>query len=587
MRYDLESDKELHIQISMKEKFIFLALIFSWTAYGQTIKSGETYADLLFVNAEIYTVDAAKSWAEAMAIKDGKIIYIGSLHEAKKYQTKLTKIIDCEGRFIMPAFYDLHCHILQAVLDEERYFKIQSSSLEGTIKKIQDGITKQKKNTWITGAGYFPEIFGEKGPNKTLLDSLIPDKPAFFFDIGYHNIWVNSKALQLADINKETIYKGHDDWIVKDKITGEPTGWIKEDARELITHMAPKTNYLQADLKYTFSRVAEMLAENGIVSIQDPSSFDINLLRLYHSADSMGLIKSFNVSFGLPYLIKNDNLSLDKRLSDLMKLSKKYQSKNVKTKTVKLFIDGALESKTAAVLEPYLNSMERGTLLYDSLQLKIIIQKLDSAGFQLHFHATGDRAIRASLDGIEYAININGNNFRRHQIAHANLPHPDDIPRFCKLGIIANMQLWWMDNSTYYTELLPSIIGEKRVQQMHPFKSFSNQGCLLSVGSDYPVTALSPFQAIQKAITRKDIDSKNEQIIGEKEHLDLPETIAAFTMGGAYAQFMEKEAGSLEIGKWADFILLDKNLFAIDPTEIHKTKLLKTFYRGKQVFKNK
>ena len=571
----------------MKEKLIFIVFFFICTAQGQTIKSAGAYADMLFVNAEIYTVDATKSWAQAMAIRDGKIIYIGSMQEAKKYQTKFTKIIDCEGRFIMPAFYDLHCHILQAVLDEERYCKIQSSSIEGTIRKIQDGITKQKMNTWITGAGYFPELFGDAGPNKSLLDSLIPDKPAFFFDIGYHNIWVNSRALQLANINKETIYKDHADWIVKNKITGEPTGWIKEDARELVTHIAPRTNYVEADLKYTFSRVAEMLAENGIVSIQDPSSFDINLLKLYHSADSMGLIKSFNVSFGLPYLIKNDTLSLDERLSDLIKLSKRYQSKNVKTKTVKLFIDGTLESKTAAVFELYLNSGERGTLLYDSLQLKIIIQKLDSAGFQLHFHAIGDRAIRASLDGIEYAIHINGNNFRRHQIAHANLPHPDDIPRFRKLGVIANMQLWWMDNSTYYTELLPSIIGEKRVQQLHPFKSFSNQGSLLSVGSDYPATPLSPFEAIQKAITRKDIDSKNEKIIGEKECLDLPETIAAYTIGGAYAQFMEKEAGSLEIGKWADFILLDKNVFAIDPTEIHKTKLLKTFYRGKQVFKNK
>jgi predicted amidohydrolase YtcJ len=149
------------------------------------------------------------------------------------------------------------------------------------------------------------------------------------------------------------------------------------------------------------------------------------------------------------------------------------------------------------------------------------------------------------------------------------------------------MQLWWMDNSAYYTELLPPIIGDQRVKQHHPFKSFANQGSLLSVGSDYPVTTLNPFEAIQKAITRKDIDSDNKQIISEKECLDLPETIAAYTIGGAYAQFMEKEAGSLEIGKWADFILLDKNLFAIDPEEIHKTKLLKTFYRGKQVFKNK
>ena len=571
----------------MKVYLISIALIFSWTTYGQNIKNSRTYADMLIVNAEIYTVDGAKTWAEAMALKDGKIIYVGSLLESKKFQTKLTKIIDCEGQFIMPGFYDLHCHILQAVLDEERYCKIQSNSIEGTIKKIQDGITKQKKNSWITGAGYFPELFSEAGPNKGLLDSLIPDKPAFFYDIGYHNIWANSKALQLAQINKETVYKDHDDWIAKDKITGEPTGWIKEDARELVTHLAPKANYLQADLKFIFSRVANILAENGIVSVQDPSSFDINLLKLYHSADSMGLINSFNVSFGLPYLIKNDKLSLNQRLSDLIALSEKYKSKNVKTKTVKLFIDGTLESKTAAVLEPYLNSVERGTLLYDSLQLKIIIQKLDSAGFQLHFHATGDRAVRASLDGIEYAIQVNGNNFRRHQIAHANLPLPFDILRFRKLGVIANMQLWWMDNSTYYTDLLPTIIGEKRVQQLHPFKSFSNQGSLLSVGSDYPATPLSPFEAIQKAITRKDIDSKNEQIIGEKECLDLPETIAAFTIGGAYAQFMEKEAGSLEIGKWADFILLDKNLFAIDPMEIHKIKLLKTFYRGNEVLKNK
>ena len=571
----------------MKVKFIFIAIVISWTAYGQSIKSVGTYADILIVNAEIYTVDAAKRWAEAMAIKDGKIIFIGSLKEAKKFQTKRTRTIDCEGRFIMPAFYDLHCHILQAVLDEEKYCKIQSSTLEGTIKKIQECIIKQEKNSWITGSGYFLELFGETGPNKSLLDSLIPDKPAFFYDMGYHDIWANSRALQLANINKETIYKDNPDWIAKDKITGEPTGWLKEDARVLITHLAPKQNYLQADLKYTFSRISDMLAENGIISIQDPSSFDINLLRIYHGADSMGLIKSFNVSFGLPYLIKDDNLSLDGRLSDIIRLSKKYQSENVKTKTVKLFIDGTLESKTAAVLEPYINSMERGTLLYDSMLLKIIIQKIDSAGFQLHFHAIGDRAIRESLNGIEYAISVNGNNFRRHQISHANLPHADDIGRFYKLGVISNMQLWWMDNSTYYTELLPSIIGYQRVKQLHPFKSFANQGSLLSVGSDYPVTTLNPFEAIQKAITRKEIDSNNEQIISENECLDLPETIAAYTIGGAYAQFMEKEAGSLEIGKWADFILLDKNLFTIDPTEIHKTKLLKTFYRGKQVFKNK
>jgi predicted amidohydrolase YtcJ len=571
----------------MKVKFIFIALIISWTTYGQNIKRVATYADILIVNAEIYTVDAAKSWAEAMAIKDGKIIFIGSLKEAKKFQTKLTRTIDCKGQFIMPAFYDLHCHILQAVLDEEKYCKIQSSTLEGTIKKIQEGIIKQEKNSWITGAGYFPELFGETGPNKNLLDSLIPDKPAFFYDVGFHNIWANSRALKLANINKETIYKDNPGWITKDRITGDPTGWLKEDARVLITHLAPKQNYLQADLKYTFSRISDMLAENGIISIQDPSSFDINLLKIYHRADSMGLIKSFNVSFGLPYLIKDDNHSLDERLSDLIRLSKKYQSENVKTKTVKLFIDGSLESKTAAVLEPYINSVERGMLLYDSMLLKIIIQKIDSAGFQLHFHAIGDRAIRESLNGIEYAISVNGNNFRRHQISHANLPHPDDIERFYKLGVISNMQLWWMDNSTYYTELLPSIIGYQRVKKLHPFKSFANQGSLLSVGSDYPVTTLNPFEAIQKAITRKDIDSNNEQIISENECLDLPETIAAYTIGGAYAQFMEKEAGSLEIGKWADFILLDKNLFAIDPSEIHKTKLLKTFYRGKQVFRNK
>lgn len=571
----------------MKVKFIFIALVISWTAYGQSIKSVGTYADILIVNAEIYTVDAAKSWAEAMAIKDGKIIFIGSLKEAKKFQTKRTRTIDCEGRFIMPAFYDLHCHILQAVLDEEKYCKIQSSTLEGTIKKIQECIIKQEKNSWITGSGYFPEIFGETGPDKSLLDSLIPDKPAFFYDVGFHNIWANSRALKLANINKETIYKDNPGWITKDRITGDPTGWLKEDARVLITHLAPKQNYLQADLKYTFSRISDMLAENGIISIQDPSSFDINLLKIYHRADSIGLIKSFNVSFGLPYLIKDDNLSLDGRLSDLIRLSKKYQSENVKTKTVKLFIDGSLESKTAAVLEPYINSVEKGTLLYDSMLLKIIIQKIDSAGFQLHFHAIGDRAIRESLNGIEYAISVNGNNFRRHQISHANLPHPDDIGRFYKLGVISNMQLWWMDNSTYYTELLPSIIGYQRVKQLHPFKSFANQGSLLSVGSDYPVTTLNPFEAIQKAITRKEIDSNNEQIISENECLDLPETIAAYTIGGAYAQFMEKEAGSLEIGKWADFILLDKNLFTIDPTEIHKTKLLKTFYRGKQVFQNK
>lgn len=572
----MEQDKSnLNKVISLKLKIFFLGGLLLVACDKK-----ENGADIIITNATIYTVDGKNPWAEAIAIKDGKIIYVGAKENVQSFAASNTEFLDFGEMFVMPAFYDMHCHLLQAVLDQNKYCKIQATTLDETIKKIIACKNSQNDREWIMGAGYYPELFGINGPNKSLLDSLIPDKPAFFFDIGYHNIWVNSKALELSNINETTIYTDNPSWLVKDD-HGEPTGFLKEEARNLVLRNTKSSEYTFNNLDSVFHTMAMLLGENGVVSIQDPSSFDLRLLELYHHADSIGLIKTFNISFGLPY--KSGAKSSINTLRDLYSISSKFASPNVTTKTVKLFLDGGLESETAAVLSPYLSG-QTGTLLIEPKNLNAIVQKLDSSGYQLHIHATGDHAIRVALDAFEFAIKVNGKNDNRHQIAHANLPDQNDIKRFGQLNVISNMQLWWMDNSEYYTKLLPSIIGNENVKKLHPFKSFVENGPVC-VGSDYPVTSMNPLEAIQKALTRKEINSKHAPLSPE-QNLSLSEAIYAYTMGGAYAQHVNKVAGSLEVGKSADFIVLDKNLFKIPLEEIYKTSIIYTYYKGAKVYVN-
>jgi predicted amidohydrolase YtcJ len=273
-------------------------------------------------------------------------------------------------------------------------------------------------------------------------------------------------------------------------------------------------------------------------------------------------------------------------VDDLVEMRSRYQAQGVRADAAKIFADGVIESGTAALLEPYADFGHRGELNLAPELLERIVARLDREGFQIHVHAIGDRAIRASLDAFEKARRANGPRDARHHIAHIELFHPEDIPRFRSLGIVANFQPLWAFADSYITDLTEPQLGAERSRWLYPLKSLADSGAVLAAGSDWSVSSMNPLDAIQVALTRRDLTAPEGPAWIPEERVDLDTILAAYTRGGAYLQQQESLTGSLEVGKRADLIFLEKNLFEVPPAEIHRVKVLLTLLDGKEVFRD-
>jgi hypothetical protein len=271
----------------------------------------------------------------------------------------------------------------------------------------------------------------------------------------------------------------------------------------------------------------------------------------------------------------------------LIELRKKYQGRRLRANTVKIFADGVIEAHTAALLEPYLDQPDnRGKANWEPDAFNQLVTALDREGFQIHVHAIGDRAIRLALDAFEAARAANGSRDSRHHIAHLELIHPQDWPRFRRLGVIANFQPLWAWADPYITQLTEPILGPERSRWLYPIASLVKTGALMVGGSDWSVSSMNPLDAMQVAITRRGLTDAAGPAWIPEERVDLPTMIAGYTINGAYVNFQETETGSIEVGKAADLIVLDRNLFEIPAPEIHRVKVLLTRLAGKEVFRD-
>ncbi len=276
----------------------------------------------------------------------------------------------------------------------------------------------------------------------------------------------------------------------------------------------------------------------------------------------------------------------ESQVDDLVRLRERYQAAGIRADSAKIFADGVIESGTAALLEPYIDVPHRGELNFPPEVLDRIVTRLDKEGFQVHVHAIGDRAIRVSLDAFEKARSVNGPRDSRHHVAHIELFHPDDIPRFQKLGVVANFQPLWAYADTYITDLTEPQLGPERSRWLYPIGSLAKSGAILAAGSDWSVSSMNPLDGIQVALTRTDIDAPEGPPWIPEERVDLDTILAAYTRGGAYLQHEEALTGSLEVGKRGDLVVLEKNLFEIPETEIHRVRVLLTLLDGKEVFRD-
>lgn len=539
--------------------------------------------DLLFTNGVIYTVDKHRSIATAMVVKDDKIVYVGDDNGAASWISNNTRAIDLQGRLVLPGFIDSHNHALDGTFELFEVMLHSLNSVDEYKQAILDFRAAHPLTEGILGGGWMNPLFPPEGPSKEVLDEIAPDIPVVLASEDYHSVWVNSKALEMAGITRDT--PNPLNGIIEKDSQGNPNGTLRESAADLVEKVIPP--YTEEQLIQGLEHFQNMAHSYGITGVHIPGisvdSAQLKALRIFEESGKMTL----RVRGAL-------NVDAD---ADLSFVDKLVHTRQLEKRTLfdaaaaKMFMDGVVEGSTAFMEQPYLHKPGfRGEPVWDPQNFNRMCAALEKAGFQIHVHSIGDAATRITLDGFAYAREQNSAADRRHIITHLQFVNNDDISRFADLGVTAVVQPFWFLVDCHYCQAV-DYLGRERAERQYPMKSFINHGVVVASASDYNVTVPpNPLDAIETGITRK----CNREIIAQHPDFDralnpaeavtLDEMIASYTINGAYANFLENAAGSLEAGKKADFVVLDKNLFEIPAEEIHTAQVLKTYFEGKEVF---
>lgn len=549
------------------------------SACGKTESPAELAgADIVLTNGRIYTVDASRSWAEAVAITDGRIAFVGSNSGADELIGSNTNVVDLNGRMMLPAFQDSHVHPISGGIEASACDLNGLNDLASYRSVIGEYAAANPDVEWITGGGWAMSVFGPGGaPSRTIIDELVPDRPVFLTSQDGHTGWANSRALEIAGITKDTP-DPVDGRIDRDPVSGEAIGSLQEGAMNLVRQYVPGDT--PATRRQGLIYAQNMLHSYGITSIQD-ASVRRDSLETYAALEKSGQLK-LRVVASLWW--ERDKGS--EQIERLLALREEFsEGALLRPTTVKIMMDGVMENYTAAMLEPYLiPGSSRGIPMVSPETLNQVVPLLDAAGFQVHFHSIGDAAIRYALDAIEEASLENGQLGNRHHISHIQMWDPADIPRFAELDVVANFQPVWAYADDYVTELTIPFIGEERARWMYPIKTVLDTGATIAFGSDWSVSTANPFPQMETAITRKDADDDTDTSFIPEERIDLETAIVAFTINAAFVNKQENETGSIEVGKLADLIVLDKNLFETEQDDISETKVLLTLFGGEPVY---
>ncbi len=535
-------------------------------------------ADLILTNAAVVTMAARQPRAEAVAVADGRIVFVGGNRAALARRGALTRVIDLGGRMVLPAFRDSHVHLVMGGVELLACNVAELATKEAVLARIRDYAAARPDLSWITGGGWALPLFPQANPRKEDLDALVPDRPVVLDSADGHSCWANSRALALAGITRDTPdpVGGR---IERDPETGEPTGTLRESAAGLVESRVPALG----PLEYIDGLKAGLAMANrfGIASIIEARA-DEDILEAYAALDRAGEL-SVRVLASL-------QVDTERGISEahrLAALRRRYAGTRLRATTAKIFADGVIEPHTAALLEPYADRPgDRGAPLLEPEAFDALARALDRAGFQIHVHAIGDRAVRMALDALEAAGRANGFRDMRHHIAHLELIDPADIPRFRRLGVAANFQALWAYPDTYITELTLPLLGPARSRWLYPIGSVAATGAVIAGGSDWSVSSMNPLEAIQVAVTRRDPGAGPGQAWIPEERADLATMLRAYTVNGAWLCREERTRGSLEAGQAADLIVLDRDLFAIPASEIGRAKVLLTLLDGREVFRD-
>jgi|SRR5579871_1985398 len=571
--------------------------IASHPAHAQTQGSSDKAAsapkaDILFIHGNIYTgVPANSAFAsvereEAIAVRGDRIQAVGKTFDLEKLKGPQTQVIDLGGHFVMPGFNDAHLHLYDAGVTRLSLDLTGVKSLDEFRSRLQKKVDESKPGQWIVGKGWDETLWPVKvTPTRWDLDEVSADHPVFLQRIDSHIAVANTRALQLASITlaSRDPQGGH----IDRNENGEPTGILRETAQDAVHAVIPAPTHEQR--RQAIEAALTDLAAHGVTSAQDCSSVEQACsswedFQIYEELEKEGKLTT-RITEWLPFEEPVDELTKKRDShpqSDLM----------LHTGMLKGFMDGSLGSHTAALLEPYSDDPKTSGLpRYEAEKLNAMTKERVLAGFQIGFHAIGDKGVQMALDAFAEAETaaraagvkaVNGGNDYRLRIEHAQVTTPQQIAQFKQLKVIASMQPSHVLTDMRWAE---DRLGPKRAATSYAWLSFLNKGVPLAFGTDFPIEGISPFRGLYAAVMRKSEDGKQEYF--PEQRLTIDQAIAANTTGSAFAEFEEKEKGKLEPGMLADFVVLDRDVTSVSPQKLLGTNVLRTVVGGKTVYEAK
>jgi predicted amidohydrolase YtcJ len=530
-------------------------------------------ADLVVRNAAIYTVDPRHPSARALAVRDGRIIFVGAEEDVARHIGASTRVIDARGRFIMPGFHDAHVHLSLAA-SKLRWCDLgYPSTADLTRTRISDCVKAAHDKTWVLARNANTSVFPAAGPELAFWDSLVRDKPLYVDAV--HSGFANSAALAEAGIGSAT-KDPPGGFIVRDG-RGRATGTLRETAKPLVEQQVPKPT--ESELTRDFEAIASRLPSYGIASVQELTS--LRSPGFFAAVQRRGKLP-VRVRFG-HILDAQTALPTNDAIRILAAPQKEFRDRWLSAGVIKVFVDGDLGDQTAALLAPYVGTEASGAPLWQPQILNAWVAALDAAGLQLHFHAMGDRAVRMALDAVEHAQARNGRRDARHQITHLHLVSTADLPRFRQLGVIANIQPSFATDIPWNTERALELLGPQRHANMFRFRDLLSAGAELAASTDTPIVSPSALATVETAMTRREPGQPGKPFLPEQK-LSMAEAIRIATMGGARANLLDAESGSITVGKWADFIMLENDLLQARPRDVHEVKILWTVIEGRDAY---
>jgi predicted amidohydrolase YtcJ len=577
----------------MNLRSFFACLLSAVSIFGTNLMAQTTSrpaADTIYIHANIYTGVVGDSSfhavqrAEAMAIREDKLIAVGNESDVLALKGPQTKLIDLHGQFVMPGFNDAHMHLTEAG------FKKLTVDLTGTrsLQEFQHRIRKRLETTqpqeWITGSGWDETLWqGSQLPTRWDIDEVVADHPVFLVRIDGHVAVANTSALKIAHLTLAS--KNPQGGEIAHDASGEPNGILRETAQTLVASQIPEPTPEKHRL--AIEAALQDIARSGVTSAQDLSGADGEESRanfkILEQLEREGKL-TVRISEWLPF---NESMESLKQLRD----SHPQSDPMLHTGMLKAFMDGSLGSHTSAMLAPFTDDPKNSGLpQYEQSKLNEMAKERVEAGFQLGFHAIGDKAVEMALDAFAAAEKVarangvkaqDGSDNFRLRVEHAQVTNPAQVERFRELNVIASMQPNHLLTDMHWAM---SRLGPQRAAHSYAWAEFENHGVKLAFGTDYPVEPVAPFRGLYAAVTRKSEDGKQEYFPAQK--LTIQQAIAAYTTGSAYAEFAERQKGALAPGMLADFVVLDRDLTAIPPEKLLGTRVLRTVVGGKTVYES-